>query len=78
MNHAERQTDQIGRRVIGGEKIPHGEKVFSISEEHTEWISKGRAGVGSAGPHSWGMIMMLSGGCWQPRRTRSHEGHAHG
>jgi hypothetical protein len=43
--HAERQIDQIRRRVIGGEKIPHNEKVFSIFEEHTEWISKGKAGV---------------------------------
>lgn len=43
--HAERQIDQIFRRVIQGEKIPHSEKVFSIFEEHTEWISKGKAGV---------------------------------
>jgi hypothetical protein len=43
--HAERQIDQIDRRVIKGEKIPHNEKVFSIFEEHTEWISKGKAGV---------------------------------
>ena len=43
--HAERQIDQIHRRVILGEKIPHAEKVFSIFEEHTEWISKGKAGV---------------------------------
>ena len=43
--HAQRQVDQIHRRVILGEKIPHGEKVFSIFEEHTEWISKGKAGV---------------------------------
>lgn len=43
--HAERQIDQIHRRVVLGEKIPHGEKVFSIFEEHTEWISKGKAGV---------------------------------
>lgn len=27
------------------EKIPHAEKVFSIFEPHTEWISKGKAGV---------------------------------
>jgi hypothetical protein len=45
MAHAERQIDQIRRRVIKGEKIPHGEKVFSIFEEHTEWICKGKAGV---------------------------------
>ena len=43
--HAERQIDQIHRRVIKGEKIPHEEKVFSVFEEHTEWISKGKAGV---------------------------------
>lgn len=43
--HAERQIDQIRRRVIKGEKIPHNEKVFSIFEDHTEWISKGKAGV---------------------------------
>jgi len=45
LKHAERQIDQIYRRVILGEKIPHSEKVFSIFEEHTEWISKGKAGV---------------------------------
>jgi len=43
--HAERQMDQIRRRVVEGETIPHNEKVFSIFEEHTEWISKGKAGV---------------------------------
>ncbi len=43
--HAERQIDQTRRRVVLDEKIPHGEKVFSIFEPHTEWISKGKAGV---------------------------------
>ena len=43
--HAERQIDQIRRRVLQGETIPHHEKVFSIFEPHTEWISKGKAGV---------------------------------
>ena len=42
---AERQIDQISRRVINGEVIPHEEKVFSLFERHTEWISKGKAGV---------------------------------
>lgn len=42
---AERQIDQIRRRVVGGEIIPHHEKVFSLFEPHTEWISKGKAGV---------------------------------
>jgi hypothetical protein len=45
MAHAVRQIDQIERRVIGGEVIPHAEKVFSIFETHTEWICKGKAGV---------------------------------
>ncbi len=43
--HAERQIDQIERRVMHGQTIPHEEKVFSIFEEHTEWVSKGKAGV---------------------------------
>jgi hypothetical protein len=43
--HAERQIDQIRRRVLQDETIPHGEKVFSIFQPHTEWISKGKAGV---------------------------------
>ncbi len=43
--HAERQIDQVRRRVLLGERIPHAEKVFSIFEPHTEWISKGKAGV---------------------------------
>ena len=43
--HAARQIDQIRRRVLQGETIPHGEKVFSIFQPHTEWISKGKAGV---------------------------------
>jgi len=43
--HAERQIDQIRRRVFKGERIPHEEKVFSIFQPHTEWINKGKAGV---------------------------------
>jgi hypothetical protein len=45
MRHAKRQIDQTKRRVMHGEVIPHDEKVFSIFEPHTEWISKGKAGV---------------------------------
>ena len=45
IGHAERQIDQIRRRVLFDEKIPHEEKVFSIFQPHTEWISKGKAGV---------------------------------
>lgn len=43
--HGERQIDQIRRRVLCGQTIPHAEKVFSIFQPHTEWISKGKAGV---------------------------------
>lgn len=43
--HAKRQIDQVQRRVLAGEAIPHAEKVFSLFEPHTEWICKGKAGV---------------------------------
>lgn len=43
--HAKRQMDQVERRVLKGEIIPHSEKVFSLFEPHTEWISKGKMGV---------------------------------
>jgi len=42
MRHANRQVDQIRLRVLDGEIIPHNEKVFSLFEPHTEWISKGK------------------------------------
>ena len=42
---AERQLDQIKRRVLNNETIPHSEKVFSIFQPHTEWIVKGKAGI---------------------------------
>nr|WP_245673394.1 ISNCY family transposase [Endozoicomonas ascidiicola] len=43
--HGKHQVQLIYRRVIQQEVIPHCEKVFSIFEPHTEWISKGKAGV---------------------------------
>ncbi|MEE8180378.1 MAG: ISNCY family transposase [Nitrosopumilaceae archaeon] len=45
IKHAEKQIEQIKKRVLKSEKIPHDEKIFSIFEEYTEWISKGKAGV---------------------------------
>lgn len=45
IQHAQRQIDQIDRRVLQEQKIPHEEKVFSLFQPHTEWISKGKAGV---------------------------------
>ena len=35
-------TDQIERRLLKGETIPAQEKIYSIFEPHTEWISKGK------------------------------------
>jgi IS5 family transposase len=32
----------LERRIIKGEEIPHQEKMFSIFEEYTEWITKGK------------------------------------
>lgn len=45
LQHARRQMDQVDRRLLQKEVIPHEEKVFSLFEPHTEWISKGKAGV---------------------------------
>jgi IS5 family transposase len=45
INHGIRQIDQIKRRVINGEIIPHSEKVFSLFQPHTEWVMKGKAGI---------------------------------
>ena len=39
-----RLQDQIRRRVLEGETIPHEEKQFSLFEPHTRWIMKGKAG----------------------------------
>ncbi len=35
---------QARRRVLDGESVPNGEKVFSIFEDHTELIKRGKAG----------------------------------
>jgi hypothetical protein len=37
-----KQLDLVERRWIREEKIPHGEKVFSLFEPHTEFIKKGK------------------------------------
>jgi len=42
--HLDKHIDLISRRIIGGEQIPHSEKVFSLFEPYTEWIKKGKAG----------------------------------
>ncbi len=38
----DKHINLIYRRLIKGEKIPHEEKIFSIFEEYTEWITKGK------------------------------------
>ena len=38
----DKHIDLVERRIIKGEKIPHSEKVFSIFEQHVEWIQKGK------------------------------------
>jgi len=43
MEFLDKFIDQLDRRVLQGEKIPHEEKVFSIFEEYTEWITKGKS-----------------------------------
>jgi phage terminase Nu1 subunit (DNA packaging protein) len=37
-----KHIDLVDRRIIKGENIPHQEKLFSIFEEYTEWITKGK------------------------------------
>lgn len=55
VGHANRQMDQIQRRVLQGETIPAAEKVYSVFEPHTEWISKGKAGV----PQELGVMVSI-------------------
>ena len=42
LDYADKFIDQIERRLIKGEVIPASEKVYSIFEAHTEWITKGK------------------------------------
>lgn len=39
----EKHRDLVERRIIKEEQIPVGEKVYSLFEPHTEWLSKGKA-----------------------------------
>ncbi len=41
-NYVTKFTDRIERRLLKGETIPAEEKIFSIFEEHTEWLTKGK------------------------------------
>ena len=42
MELLEKHIDLLERRLVKGEKIPHEEKLFSIFEQYTEWVSKGK------------------------------------
>jgi IS5 family transposase len=42
MELLDKHIDLLERRLIKGEQIPHEEKVFSIFEDYTEWITKGK------------------------------------
>ena len=39
---ADRVIDQARRRVIDGEQVPNGEKIYSIFEPHTDLIKRGK------------------------------------
>jgi hypothetical protein len=41
-NYVTKFANQIERRLLKGETIPAEEKIFSIFEEHTEWLTKGK------------------------------------
>jgi len=38
----DKHVDLLERRILKKEKIPHEEKIFSIFEEHAEWLTKGK------------------------------------
>lgn len=45
INLTTKHIDLIDRRLIKGEVIPHKEKMFSIFEQYTEWVNKGKRNV---------------------------------
>jgi len=42
MELLQKHIDLLERRIIKGENIPHNEKMFSIFEQYTEWVTKGK------------------------------------
>ena len=42
LGYATKFIDQIERRLLKEESIPANEKIYSIFEDHTEWITKGK------------------------------------
>ena len=50
-----RALDQARRRVMCGEVVPNGEKIFSLFESHTELLKRGKAGK----PLEFGHMVLL-------------------
>jgi len=42
MDLLQKHIGLLDRRILKGEEIPHREKMFSIFEQYTEWITKGK------------------------------------
>lgn len=42
MSLLQKHIGLLDRRILKGEEIPHGEKMFSVFEQYTEWITKGK------------------------------------
>ncbi len=42
MSLLEKHIDLLERRILKGESIAHHEKMFSIFEDYTEWVTKGK------------------------------------
>jgi len=38
----EKHIGLVDRRLLKNEKVPHGEKLFSVFETYTEWVNKGK------------------------------------
>lgn len=51
-----RILDQTKRRIMEGEKVPNGEKIFSLFEPHTELLKRGKAGK----PIEFGHMVLLN------------------
>ena len=43
LNLLDKHIDLVERRLVNGESIPHKEKLFSLFEQYTEWITKGKS-----------------------------------
>ena len=43
MDLLDKHIELVNRRLLKGEDIPHHEKMFSIFEDYTEWITKGKS-----------------------------------